>query len=362
MIGWGVETLWVAFFTGLTTGGLSCMAVQGGLITGSLASQLEHDLAGNRPGSSRGKSRLAFPILLFLAAKLAAYTLLGLLLGWIGSAFALTPVMKGILLMAIAVFMLGNGLRLLNIHPIFRYFTFEPPSFVTRMIRRRSKKAGDFFTPIILGAMTILIPCGITQGMMAVAITTGNAFSGAAIMFAFILGTSPVFFTLTYLATRLGSLIEKYFFRLIAVTLIILALVGFDQGLNLVGSTFSLRQIPKAAVQGWYKLTNQQQASASKIPTGPLSNEVVLTVTNDGYVPEELYAPAGQPLKLHLVTYQTTSCALDFTIPAYNIDVLLSETGNHVLDIPPQAPSTKLHFSCSMGMYVGDIIAIAQKE
>ena len=34
----------IAFITGLTTGGLSCLAVQGGLLTASLANQMEQDL------------------------------------------------------------------------------------------------------------------------------------------------------------------------------------------------------------------------------------------------------------------------------------------------------------------------------
>ena len=37
------------------------------------------------------QSRLALPILLFLVAKLVAYTLLGALLGWLGSYLTLSP-------------------------------------------------------------------------------------------------------------------------------------------------------------------------------------------------------------------------------------------------------------------------------
>ncbi len=353
-----MEALWIAFFTGLTTGGLSCMAVQGGLITGSLAYQVEKDIARN--GNS-AKPRLVLPILLFLIAKLVAYTALGFLLGLLGSAFSLSPTAKGILQIAIAIFMLGNALRLLNVHPIFRYFSFEPPSFITRYIRRRSKKStgGDMLTPLTLGAMTILIPCGITQAMMAVAISTGSAFSGAATMFAFILGTSPVFFALTYLATRLGSLTEKYFFRIVAVVLLILAFVGIDQGMNLLGSTWTLRSIPMSAMATFNGILHPGQSDNPPPATSSLKNDLQLTVSNNGYFPEKLYAPANQPLKLHLVSKDVTSCALDFTIPVYNVDVLLEETGEKVVELPPLKAGSKLHFSCSMGMYVGDIIAVS---
>ena len=130
-----MEQTLIAFITGLTTGGLSCLAVQGGLLASSLAQQIEQDLR-NRPvqakkGARKGKPQprpnTAVPIALFLLAKLTAYTLLGALLGLVGSFLTLSPLTRAILLIAIGVFMVGNGLRMLNVHPIFRYFNIEPP-------------------------------------------------------------------------------------------------------------------------------------------------------------------------------------------------------------------------------------------
>ena len=83
--------------------------------------------------------RASRPILLFLTAKLIAYTLLGFMLGRLGSVLQLTPMMRAILLTAIGIFMVGNALRMLNVHPIFRYFIIEPPSSVTRYIRRNPR-------------------------------------------------------------------------------------------------------------------------------------------------------------------------------------------------------------------------------
>jgi hypothetical protein len=39
-----MEQILLAFVTGLTTGGLSCLAVQGGLLASSLAQQIEHEI------------------------------------------------------------------------------------------------------------------------------------------------------------------------------------------------------------------------------------------------------------------------------------------------------------------------------
>ena len=107
--------------------------------------------------------------------------------------------------------MVGTALRILNVHPIFRYFVLEPPSAVTRFIRRKAKGEASAVTPLFLGALTVLIPCGVTQAMMAVAMGTGSPVTGATTMFAFILGTSPVFFIVAYLATQLGAKLEKSF-------------------------------------------------------------------------------------------------------------------------------------------------------
>lgn len=341
--------IWIAFITGLTTGGLSCMAVQGGLLASSLASQLEQDVQ-NRPLTKRAGPHLATPIAIFLLAKLAAYTLLGFLLGALGSTLALTPLMRAILQFTIGVFMIGNALRMFNVHPIFRYFNFETPSFVTRFIRKSSKGKTSFGSPIFLGAMTALIPCGIAQSMMAVALGTANPLAGAAILFAFTLGTSPVFFALSYSAARLGAVMEKYFMRLVAVTLLILGVFAIDTGLNLSGAPFSLTN----ALEGLSSLADP--AVALSASSNAAAANLTLYAKDNGYSPRVLNATANQAVKLAVVTQNTTSCALAFTIPQLDIAKDLPVTGKVILDIPAQPEGQVIRFSCSMGMYTGQIV------
>jgi uncharacterized protein len=241
----------VAFITGLTTGGLSCLAVQGGLLASSLAHQIEQDYV-QQAAQPRKRSKVqapvrsssALPIFLFLVAKLVAYTLLGALLGLLGSYLTLSPMTRAFLMIAIGIFMVGNALRMFNVHPIFRYFSIEPPKFITRYIRRTAKGT-DTFTPIFLGALTVFIPCGITQAMMATALGTGSMAMGAALMFAFTLGTSPVFFVVAYLTTELGSRLEKLFMRFVAVVVLVLGLVTMNGGLNILGSPLSFQNMTR---------------------------------------------------------------------------------------------------------------------
>ncbi len=347
--------LMVAFITGLTTGGLSCLAVQGGLLASSLAHQIEQDYAGQvsskNPNKTAVRTNSAFPIFIFLIAKIAAYTLLGALLGFAGSYLALSPITRAVLMIAIGVFMIGNALRMFNVHPIFRYFSIEPPKFITRYIRRTAKGT-DTFTPIFLGVLTIFIPCGVTQAMMATALGTGSAAMGAALMLAFTLGTSPVFFIIAYLTTELGSKLEKFFMRFVAVVVLILGFITLDGGLNLIGSPFSFQNLTRNWLPSQADSAPVAESSQQTTSTG----ELILNVNNDGYFPRNLNAPAGKALTLNLITDQTYSCARDFVIPALDYYQLLPDTGEVQVNIPAQEKGSTLFFTCSMGMYTGQIV------
>jgi sulfite exporter TauE/SafE len=391
-----MQSYLLAFITGLTTGGLSCLAVQGGLLASSLGNQIEKDmqaaslrtkgkkkkLAG-RPSaalSQKPKSKFATPILAFLAAKLVAYTLLGFLLGLLGSMFQLSPLTRAFLQIAIGIFMVGSALRMLNVHPIFRYFVFEPPAFLRRHIRRTASAASDdsqsasLTTPALLGALTVLIPCGITQAMMAAALGTGNPWTGAALMFAFTLGASPVFFAVVYFATQLGSRLEKNFMRFVAVVMLLLGFVAIDTGLTLAGSPISFTQVinnlgpepqnaqvvePRQELQVFDpnaqgpESTIPQEANSAGQSDGTV---VTIQIQNYGYEPRVVHAKAGAPVQLRLVSNKVYSCSLAFIAPSLGIQEFLQSTDEKVFELPSQEQGTEVPFYCSMGMFTGKII------
>ena len=303
---------------------------------------------------TRNNPRIAKPIALFLLAKLVAYTLLGLLLGALGSMLQLTAAMRAVLLFAVGVFMIGNALRMLNVHPIFRYFAFEPPARLTRFIRRTAKTSTSDVGPLFLGALTVFIPCGVTQTMMAVALGTGDALMGAALMFSFTLGTSPVFFAVAYFATRLGARLEKYFMRAVAVVVLILGFVTIDSGLNLIGSPLSFANITNSITGQASAQTPVQAQPATSSYNG--ANTYVINAKNFGYEPKILKAAAETPIKLDLVTKNTTSCALSIVFPALGIEKLLPNTGTVTIDVPPQPKGSVMRYACSMGMYTAQIV------
>jgi hypothetical protein len=207
-------------------------------------------------------------------------------------------------------------------------------------------------TPLFLGALTVFIPCGVTQAMMATALGTGSAAMGAALMFAFILGTSPVFFVIAYLTTELGARLEKFFMRFVATVVLILGLVTMNGGLNLLGSPLSFQNLTRGLLpsnSGSAPVAESAQPSAT-------DGSLILKVENNGYFPKTLSAPANTAFTLNLITSKTYSCARDFVIPDLNFYQLLPETGTVQVNIPAQPAGTKLFFTCSMGMYTGQIV------
>ncbi len=342
-----MESLIPIFLTGLIIGGLTCLAVQGGLLAATLAQREEEKLKNNLK-----KGGNALPILSFLVAKLVAYTFFGFLLGLLGSFFTLSITAKVIMQIAVVVFMLGTAFNILGIHPIFRYFIIQPPKFLTKLVRKQSKSQ-DIFAPAILGALTVFIPCGTTQAMMALAIASGSPLNGAAILFAFVLGTSPLFFILGYFATTLGDMFQKQFMKVAAAVLILLAVYNLNNALALSGLNLNLGNSVKSIYCTlWF--CNSSSASVNVIPV----SEATITITQLAYVPNTITVKKGTDITLRLVNKDGANCIQAFTIPSLGIQKLIPPGSSDIIKFTaPQTP-TQIPFMCSMGMFRGVINVI----
>ena len=313
-----MASIWLAFITGLTTGGFSCFAVQGGLLTSALA---EGD-------KKRG-------LIYFLAAKVIVYTLLGFGLGYLGASLNISPRLQGWLQIFIGLFLLVTAARLLNIHPIFKYFVITPPKFIFKFLRKQSQA-------VILGALTILIPCGVTQAMMLLALGSGSAVWGAGIMLAFTLGTTPVFYLIGLAATE--ALKHKAFSAAAASFIFIIGTLSINSGQILRGSVHTLQNY-------WMVLVGTvEEVKAATVRGG--SQEVTIKVTNSGYQSSVNTLKAGVPVKIKLVSENVKSCARAFAIPDLNYFKVLPQTGTEEIEFTPTKLG-KLTYTCSMGMYTG---------
>lgn len=337
------------FLTGLFTGGLTCLAVQGGLLASTLAQKTQDTIEGKTKNTGK-----ALPIVLFLSSKIVVYTILGFLLGWFGSLFSISPSIQAVMMIVVSVFMIGTALNLLNVHPFFRYFAIQPPRFLLRIIRSQTKNESNF-APLFLGALTVFIPCGTTQAMMALSIASGSPFLGALIMFVFTVGTSPVFFILGYLTTRISGAFNALFMKVVAVVLLILAIVNIDSGVALLGSPVTLASVGKEVY--CTALSFCEDTSTLGAQTSATNNPTIY-LNSSGYSPSSITVKAGQEINLSLVNKNGQGCIQAFTIPKLGIQKIIRVGSSDTISFTAPKEPGNLAFMCSMGMFRGTIKVI----
>lgn len=326
-----MNTVFFAFFTGLTTGGVSCFAVQGGLLASSIANQKE----GNRNKA----------VFLFLFSRLFAYFVLGALLGLLGSSIAISPKVQGLMQIFAGVIMLLTAFRLLDLHPVFRRFVITPPKSVFKVLRIKSREEG-LFSALFLGLLTVLIPCGVTQAMMLLSVASGSLIYGGLILFSFILGTTPLFLVLGSVS---GKLFEIKAFKFLAASVIlVLGVLSINTGQMLRGSIHTLQNYWLAATG---QFETKYKGEVAGINKGGIQ-EVEVKVTSSGYYPSATSLKAGVPVRLKLNSQNAQGCIRAFTIPEYGISQVLPASGETVIEFTPTKKG-KLAFTCSMGMYGG---------
>lgn len=375
--------LWIIFLTGLTTGGLSCLAVQGGLLTSIIANQKEEEIEEVESTEiqvklTRKERRRAkyfqslqqntapksfdqldwLPVILFLISKLIAYTLLGFLLGWVGSKLQLSVMMRLIFQGIATLFMFGTAMNLLNVHPIFRYLVIQPPRFVRKWLKNTTRGKA-FFTPAVLGLMTILIPCGVTQSMEVLAISTGNAVLGAVILGTFVLGTSPLFAIIGIATAKLSEAFQDKFMKFAALALIYLSVISLNGMLVVLNSPLTLNTFTQPIT---YFFSSQRfsddvnpGSSTALAATAPIENgvqKVTIQVGKNGYTPTTFRVKAGTPVQLTVATKDVYSCASTLLMKSFGLNIALGPTDSKTVEFTPTQPG-KYPYNCPMGMYKG---------
>ncbi len=365
--------LWLIFLTGLTTGGLSCLAVQGGLLASVIANQKEeeietdtlnkkdlkikkkekylHSLQHKNVLSSSFDQLDWLPVTLFLTAKLISHAILGFFLGWLGSKLQLSVTTQLIFQTIAALFMLGTALNLLEVHPIFRYLVFQPPKFFQRLVRNTSKGKA-LFTPLVLGFLTVLVPCGVTQAMEVTAISLGNPLQGMLVMTAFVLGTSPLFAIVGVATAKLSETFQKQFMKFAAAGLIFLGITSLNGVLVVLNSPLTLQTFTHPITYFFSDERFSGTSNRSQTVTQNGTQQVSINVGSGGYAPNKITVKAGVPVKLTVNTKEVYSCASTFLMKSFNVNLQLGPTDSKTITFTPTQPG-EYQFNCAMGMYKG---------
>lgn len=358
--------------TGLLAGGASCAAVQGGLLAGAVTRRRTPAPVRATRKSSRTASRSApaappagtplAPVGAFLAGKLVSHTLLGGLLGVFGSALQPSPRTQAGLLLAAGLLMVLFALDLFGVKWVGRLLPRMPASFGRLM--RRSAKTDSVATPALIGFATVLVPCGVTLSMELLAVTSGSAVAGAAVMAGFVVGTVPLFAALGYVFRRSSQALSGKLGVLTGV--VVLAVAAWTMGSALqAGGWVSFGSPGKQPVASGPFLVeggdgsgdgNGGTATAESAPVrvdASGKQTVILTVT-DFYLPTQFTAKAGVPTTLVLRGKDSGGCARAFTIPELGVQEIVKRDGDTEIDLGTRKPGT-LRFSCAMGMQTGAI-------
>ncbi|WP_020389668.1 sulfite exporter TauE/SafE family protein [Kribbella catacumbae] len=377
--------LTAVLMTGLFAGGVSCAAVQGGLLTGLVSRQRAATSAPagstqptspsrrtkgrtrhSTPAKARAGSALAVnatdrpgwraqlgddlaPIGGFLTGKLVSHTLFGALLGAVGGAVQLSVGARTVLQVGAGLLIIVFGLAQLGV-PGFRGIVVEPPQSWMKLVRNRARSQAAM-APALLGLATVLIPCGVTLSVEALALASGSAAAGAATMAVFVLGTGPLFAVLGYAARKAATAWRG---RLAAVTGLVVLGMGLytlNGGLELAGSPLAASRIAETAGG------SEPPADTTAASTVNGRQTVVITARSGSYRPGNVQAQSGVPTTLVVRSDGARGCIRSFVVPSHNKQAVLPENGETKIELGVLKPG-RLEYACGMGMYTGTITVV----
>ncbi len=221
----GAFTPWTALGIGVVASLSTCLAVVGGLIL-SLSAKISQDAS------------TAKPITFFHIGRLLGFALLGGVLGFIGQAISINYFVTSFLGLIVSLVMIIVGINLLDIFKSTKKLT---PVFSGKFFRKLTKIETGKFTPFLVGVATFFLPCGFTQSMQLVALSSGSFLQGSLIMLLFAIGTLPVLGFLSFGSFSFSqSRFAPIFFKTSGVIVIGLGLFALISGLVALGIIFPI--------------------------------------------------------------------------------------------------------------------------
>ena len=222
----GTTTPVTSFIIGLIASVSSCLAIVGGLVL-SLSAKISEDNVNDKK-----------TFILFHVGRLISFALLGGVLGLVGNAIGINFTFAAILGIIASIVMLLLGLNLVG---VFSKNKIVLHSGIFKFFKKIEYKT---LTPLLVGFGTFSLPCGFTQSMQVVALSSGSFMSGFLIMFAFALGTLPMLSLLSFgSASFAHGKHAPLFFKSAGVVVIglgIFALLAGLAGIGIINPLFNI--------------------------------------------------------------------------------------------------------------------------
>ncbi|MCU0279935.1 MAG: sulfite exporter TauE/SafE family protein [Candidatus Nanopelagicales bacterium] len=329
---------------GLTAGFSTCMAMVGGLVLGFSAS---HAAARTRDGQplasfvTRMRPQVAFNV-----GRIVGFGVLGAALGSLGSVVGLPTRMIGALALAVAVVMFLLGVRLTGVSPRMAAWSPRLPAGLAGLLGLDAAAGRPYShtRTALVGAATFFLPCGFTQAVQVYALSTGSPASAGLIMATFAVGTTPGLLAVASVPEIATGRSRGTVLQVVGVVVLAFALLNVTSGLRLLGIAGATATAATA-----------QQVSNNVTVTGGVQT-VHMTQTRDGYTPADTVIHAGMPITWSIQATSKWECSAFLRVPDLDISVDLQE-GLNTIELPALPPGV-VPFTCVMGMYSGNLIAI----
>ncbi|MBU3113546.1 urease accessory protein UreH domain-containing protein [Clostridium lacusfryxellense] len=331
-------TYFVLFIVGALTS-IHCVGMCGGI---ALSQSINKD--------SKSKFDSIKPALLYNAGRVISYTIIGGLVGALGSVLSLSISIKAGLQIFAGVFMIVMGLNMGG-YSIFRKLNIKLP-WSSCSIKKKPK------APFLVGVVNGLMPCGPLQTMQLYALGTGSALNGALSMLVFSLGTVPLMLTFGVLSGLISKGYTKTLLKFSGILVVVLGIIMGTRGLALAGINVPSTSTIAASLSG--NKTSQKTSTAPTKPTIENGVQIIrMTADGAGYTPNGLYVQKNIPVKWIIDGKALNSCNSQIIAPSLDIQKNL-KPGENVIEFTPK--DKDINFSCGMGMIRGVIKVVDNIE
>lgn len=282
----------------------------------------------------RGEAGVVSSNLAYNAGRVISYTVIGGIVGGIGSVISFSGALRGAVSIAAGVIMILMALSMLGVFRPLRRLPMHLPSGLYRKLA--GSTAGR--SSLVIGLLNGFMPCGPLQSMQIYALSSGSVLRGALSMLLFSLGTVPLMLGLGLFSGRLNR-------KKAGIMLTVSAFLIFIMGIHMTGNGLALSGLSPAA---GYR--NEPAVMAEY--TGGM--QYVTTEVDYGSY-EAFTVRKGIPVEWTIIVPEgkLNGCNGEIVVPAYGLAVKLREGENVVSFIPGDTGTVP--YSCWMGMIKSSI-------
>lgn len=269
--------------------------------------------------------------ILYNLGRVISYTLLGGLVGTLGSVFKINNTISGLIILLAAVLMLLMSLSMLGV------IDFHLPSLGNFQLKRKPKNA------FVIGLLNVFMPCGPLQAMQVYALSTGSFLKGALSMFLFSLGTVPLLLGVGLFYNLIKGRGKIIINKIASVLILLLSLIMLNRGLL----TLNI-DITKF-------FSNDKNYQVAKVIDGVQVIEFDLSYNS--YPDIKVKKDIPVQIIINVDEKYLTGCNNEILIPDFNLDKKL-EVGQNIIEFMPTKIGT-FTYTCWMKMLKNKIEVVS---